>query len=99
MDSILQYHKTEINCFSLIPEQSKGYDMSLVLKEKELVSCDCSGDIVFWKKEEVECAFSPFLQDLWKSYQVLSVGEPIGDTCELLFYSRDCLLPCSGRSQ
>ena len=60
MDSILQYHKTEINCFSLIPEQSKGYDMSLILKENELVSCDCSGDIVFWKKEEVECAFFSF---------------------------------------
>ena len=73
--------------------------MSFVLKENELVSCDCGGDIVFWKKEEVDCAFSPFLQDLWKSYQVLSVGELIGDNYELLLYSRDCLLPRSRRSQ
>lgn len=42
-----------MNCLALIPDQSQGYDMSLVLTEKELVSCDCNGEIAFWKQEEV----------------------------------------------
>lgn len=58
MDSVLQYHKAEINCISLIPNQSKGYSMSLILKENELVSCDCNGDVAFWKQEEVCFAIS-----------------------------------------
>ena len=53
MSSVLQHHKADINCLSLIPEQRNGYVCSLLQRENELVSCDCSGEVAFWRSDDV----------------------------------------------